>query len=346
MPAMCRRVLVLVALLLVPWQAQAARRPAQSILQSQVARRGRVLSVDDRRGTVWAPDGARRSFAVRRDERFLGFAELDRGWIATGIRARRDSLDLSLVADLGRGIRRLQPPPDRAGSLRTGPTALVDQGRLAGLAWLEGDDLRRFAVRVASLDDATFSSVETVSPPQSGSQSGLTGTVLADGTWLLVWARYDGHDDELYFSQRHPGGDWTAPRRVSANDSVPDVTPQLLARGDGALLAWSQLRGQYEVMTARFDGASWSTPSSLGVPGTLTPSFRRQTEADYLLVRNAWPGGWTAFRLDAGGRPGEFASVVEESRDRPVLRDVPGQGLAFEWAGRSAPEVLRWEPAP
>lgn len=343
---MSRRALLLLALLAIPWPADAARRAARQLLQAPVTERGRVMSLDGSRATLETPDGRRQSFRVRGDERFLGFAELQVGWIASGVRARRDVLDLSLVADFGRGSRRLASPPDRVGALRTGPAALIDRGRLAGLAWLEGDDLRTFAVRAASLDEGRYSDVHTVSPPQAGSQSGLAATVLADGTWLIVWARFDGRDDELYWAARRPEGEWTAPRRLGPDNAVPDVTPQLLAHGDGALLAWSRLRGEYEVMTARFDGAGWSTATPLGVGGTLSPAFRRRSEADYLLVRNAWPGGWTAFRLDAAGRPLDFATVVEESHDRPVLRTLPGQGLAFDWAERDDPAILFWDPAP
>jgi hypothetical protein len=341
---MCRRALLLLALGLVPWQTHAGDRTAEQMLQPEVVQRGRVLSIDGQRATVTAPQGGRRSFRIRRGERLLAFAELDSGWLASGVELRRDGLDLSLVADLGRGIRRLSVPGSRPGSLRTGPTPLVEGGRLAGIAWLEGEDLRRFAVRAAGFESGGFSEPVTLSPPRDGSQSGLTGAVLADGTRLLVWARFDGRDDELYWAMLRPGGEWTAPRRVAPGNSVPDVTPTLLAHGDGALLAWSRLRGEYEVVTARFDGSGWSAPRSLGIRGTVTPAFRRQAEADYLLVRNAWPGGWTAFRLDAAGRPVDFAAVVEESRDSPVLRSVPGVGLAFEWASRDEPSPLRWEP--
>ena len=329
---------------LAPPAAQAGRR-ATELLQPSDAEGGAVLAVKGRRARVSLPGGARGGFRLRRDERLLGFSQLATGWIATGIRLSGDGVDHSLVANLGRGPRRLTVPATRSGAVRTAPVPVIDGGRLVGLAWLEGD-LHALAVRAGRIEDGSFTAVETVSPaPPRGSQTGLTAAVLADGSWLLAWSRFDGRDDEIAWSRRRPGGGWSAPRGLTAN-AAPDVTPQLLARGSGALLAWSGLRQEYEVFLAGFDGTRWTEPRSLGVRGTLTPAFRRLAEADYLLVRSAWPGGWTAFRLDGEGKPSDFASVLEESRRPPVLRSPAGRGLAFEWAHRPQPEILSWEPVP
>ncbi len=246
---------------------------------------------------------------------------------------------------LGRGPRRIPFPAVRSGAVRTAPRPVVDGDRLAGLVWLEGD-LDNLAVRSGVLENGAITSVETVSAaPPRGSQTGLTAAVLADGSWLLAWSRFDGNDDEIYWTRRTPGGNWQNPRKLTGN-STPDVTPHLLARDSGAVIAWSGLKDEYEVFTATFDGNNWTAARSLGIRGTLKPAFRKLPEADYLLVRNAWPGGWTAFRLDQQGKPSDFATVVEESRRPPVLRSRPGRGLAFEWAHRPGLEDLSWEPMP
>ena len=325
--------------------ATAARRQASELLQSRESARGFVLSIDGRRAKLTSGAATQRGFRLRRGERVLGFSELETGWVATGIQLLPDRLDLWVVANRGRGPRRIHLPAERTGAVRTGPTAIVDGDGLAGLAWLEGD-LDNLAVRAGVLDEGGLTRVETVSAaPPSGSQTGLTAAVLPDGSWLLAWSRFDGNDDEIYWTRRPAGGRWQAPRRLTRN-ATPDVTPHLLARGPGAVLAWSGLRDEYEVFTAAFDGDGWTAPRSLGIPGTLTPAFRQLQEADYLLVRNAWPGGWTAFRLDGQGRPSDFASVAEESRRPPVLRSRPGRGLAFEWPHLPEPKALAWEPMP
>jgi hypothetical protein len=274
----------------------------------------------------------------------LGFAEFADGWIAAGIRPRSATLDLSLVADVGRGPRRLPAPPNRQGALRTGPTPSVHSGGLVGLAWLEGDDLRSFSVRAAVLEQGSFTEGVTVSPPLAGSQSGLSAAVLEDGSWLLVWSRFDGHDDEIYWALRPTTGEWTTPRRLTGDNAVPDVTPHLMAHGSGALIAWSQLRDEYEVVTARFDGRTWSTPRSMGIAGTISPAFRRLGGQDYLLVRNAWPAGWTAFHLDSAGHASDFAVVAEDSPRPPILRRLAGSSLVFEWPGKRRRDTLDWEP--
>ena len=341
---MLRPTALILSLVLFPLSAAGGRRQPQQLLQSPVAERGWIVSIDDRRARLSAPDGRRRSFRVRRGERWLGFFEFAGGWVAAGIRPRTETLDLSLVADLGRGPRRLRPPLDRQGALRTGPTPVVYSAGLAGLVWLEGDEMRRLSVRAAAFENGSFAEVVTVSEPLAGSQTGLSVTVLEDGSWLLVWSRFDGQDDEIYWALRSAAGLWTTPRRLAADNAVPDVTPHVMAHGSGAVIAWSQLRNEYEVVTARFDTRSWSTPHSLGIAGTISPAFRRLGNDDYLLVRNAWPAGWTAFHLDASGRPSHFAVVARESPRPPVLRRSGRSALAFEWPNRKEHDALDWEP--
>lgn len=341
---MSRRLAFVLTLLLVPLSVSGGRREPQQMMQATEVERGWVVSIDQRRARLRAPDGARQSFRVRRGEHWLNFSEFRAGWMAAGIKPGRNRLDLKLVANFGHGVRRLPQPPERQGTMRTRPTPIVSSFGPQGLAWLEGDSLTRMAVRAAPFDEGSFGAVSTVSPAGMGSQTGLSATVLADGTWLLVWSRFDGRDDEIYWAARYPGGSWTAPRRLTANNSTPDISPGLLPHGDGALVAWSRLEDEYEVVTATFSNGAWSSPRRLGVPGSLSPTFRRVRDRDYLLVRNAWPAGWTAFRFDETGAPADFAVVAEESSRPPVLRTRGGSSLALEWPGRKKPAALAWEP--
>lgn len=332
-------------LLLLPLSASGGRREAAQSLQAEVSERGWVLSTGKRRARVEALDGVRQSFRLRKGERWLGLTEVEDGWLASGIRVQHGRVDLALAGSLGRRAQRVQLPAKVSTAHRTRPTPLVSSGGLEGLAWLEGADIGRLSVRVAAFEGGSFTEPTTVSPAGSRSQTGLSGVVLADGTWLLVWSRFDGDDDDLFWSTRRADGSWTRPRRIAADNSVPDITPHLLARDGGALLAWSRLEGEYEVVTAAFDGATWTRPTRLGITGGLSPQYRRLSgRGEYLLVRNAWPAGWTALHLDAQGRPVEFAVVAEESAQPPVLRAEGGSALAFQWPHRQAPARLEWEP--
>ncbi len=137
----------------------------------------------------------------------------------------------------------LPAPPGQVGVDRRSPVLLVRKETLLGIAWLEGDTASSLSVRAAAWDGDAWQDVETVSAPGPGSQTGLTGTVLADGSWLLAWSAVDGEDDEIVWSRR-AGDRWTPVRPVSENNHVPDVTPVLTAAGTGALLAWSRYDGE------------------------------------------------------------------------------------------------------
>jgi len=341
---MLRRTLLAGTIVLICLPAAGARRGPTTLMQSPVTERGWILSIDNRRARVTAPDGVRRSFRVRKHERWIDFAEAPNGWVAAGVMPLKDGLELALVADFGGGPRRLDLPGAGEAKLQTAPRPLIGSDGLAGMVWLEGDDFRQLSVMAADFD-GHFAQPVVVSSPGRGSQTGLTAAVLADGSWLLAWSRFDGNDDEIYWSRRAPAGEWSQPRRLAANNSIPDITPHLVPHGDGALVAWSRRVSDYEVFTSQFSSSGWSTPRPLGAAGMVKPRFQHAAADDYLVVRNAWPAGWTAYRLDATGHPVDFASVAADSAERPVLRSRPGAGLVFEWGSSRRTEGLRWEPA-
>lgn len=313
-----------------------------TVLESTERGGGRVLVVDGRRARVERPDGLQSRFAARPEERWLDFADLGDGWLAAGVRFHRRGIDLALVGDLGRGVRRFAGRHAGA-ALRTGPAVAAGGGELGGVGWLEGDDLARLAVRFAPWADGGFGAPEAVPEAPGGSHSGLRAARLDDGTTLLVWAAFDGRDDEIYWATRAGDGRWTPARRLAAGNRVPDVTPALLPIPGGALVAWSRMvAGEYRVMIARYDGASWTAPTVAGAPGTLSPTFRRRASGDFLLLRDAWPVGWSLFDLDVDGRPLRRARVAAEPREVPRLIDSGGGVGALRWAG-GEPQRLDWE---
>src|ERR1700674_3394639 len=286
------------------------------------------------------PTGEVVSLALPSGARLDAAALLAGGWIAAGTlpSAGGDGRDLLLLAGGGTGTAggqtrgphaagaaasqtgRLAPPAERIGKLVAEPLPLVENGRLAGLAWLEGDDPRALGVRYAAWDGAGWSAPGTISAPGQGSQLAPAASRLSDGSWLLAWSAFDGHDDEIVWSTGR-NGTWTAPRRLTAN-RVPDITPALAAAGRGAVIAWSQLAGDgYRLLVASFRDGRWSEPVAAAPGGSLYPTFEVSpaTNRLRLLYRTAQPRGWAALELDAAGRPRRVATAAD-----PPQREVAG----------------------
>jgi acyl-CoA thioesterase I len=222
--------------------------------------------------------------------------------------------------------RQLPPPAGRTGRLRAEPLPLVEDGRLAGLVWLEGDDRRSLAVRYAAWNGSGWEEPLPISPAGAGAQLALSAARLADGSWLLAWSAFDGSDDEIVWS-RGVGGAWTRPARLTDN-RVPDITPALTAAGGGAVIAWSQLAGDgYRLLAARFRDGRWSEPEVVAPGGSLYPSFEPAAGADRLrlLYRTALPRGWAALELDHDGRPLRLAAVADPA-PAAAPRAVSGSG--------------------
>ncbi|HEX2251783.1 MAG TPA: hypothetical protein VHQ65_00785, partial [Thermoanaerobaculia bacterium] len=237
--------------------------------------------------------------------------------------------------------------------LRTDPVVLTAAGGLAGLAWLEGDRRGALGVRFARWTGERWTRPEPVAAPGPGTQIALAGTRLADGSLLLLWAAYDGEDDEILWSRRGADGTWSRPHALGFGNSVPDVTPAVTALpGGGALAAWSRFdeaSAQYLVMAARFDDGAWSAPHAVAPPGTAFPSFEATPDdaaTPRLLVRTAAPRGWAVLELDADGRPRRVAHAEAAAPDRPRVEDAAG-GVDLRWPGTGrASRALAWEILP
>ena len=283
------------------------------------------------------PGGRRLALALPAGGELTSVAAAGDGWVAAGSFTAEDGRQrLLLLAGDERSVRRLPAPAGQSGRLRRTPVVLTDGDRLAGLAWLEGDGLRSLAVAVAEArDDGSWRRPVRVSAPGSGSQLGLTGAVLADGSWLLAWSAFDGGDDEIVWSRRL-GGSWLPAARVSADNAVPDITPALTAAGSGALLAWSRYDGNdYRLMLARFAGGEWRDERVAGGAGTLFPTFSGDRERPCLVYQAAAAGGWAAAELDAGGRVVRHVDLPSTRTDRPVV-GVEGSELRLAWPAADA----------
>ncbi len=217
-------------------------------------------------------------------------------------------------------------------SLRISPVELADGDQTLGWAWLEGQRVEGLAVRFLPVTPSGQAGpVETVSPSGPGSQMALRGAVLPRGRILLVWAAYDGEDDEILWSLREASGGWSIPRRAHAPNTVPDITPALVATGETALLAWSRYDvGEYRSRVAQFTGSDFQDHGWIGEPGLLFPAFVGGGDRPLLLLRSARLPGWTLFSLDRTGNALQRLQVVATSTEPPQVERTP-KGARFRW---------------
>ena len=280
----------------------------------------------------WA--GRVRAFDAGPGTRLERVVVLPGGWLAAGTRASGARVERALLAGDGARVRELPAPAGASGAVRERPCPVAGGGGLEGLAWLEGDARESYAVRWAAWNGAGFEPAIEVAPPGAGSQLALAAARLGDGRALLVWSGYDGQDDEIWASVGR-GDTFSKPARVGSDDAVPDVTPDVAAVPDGALVAWSRFDGEgYRVTLARFDGARFARLPAEGPPGSLFPTFVAGGEHPLLLWRDAAADDWVAAELLASGELVERARAAGRPDQRPALA-VSGSRALFRFPDRT-----------
>jgi hypothetical protein len=298
----------------------------------QAFRDGAALTLFPANGRLELPGGRTLSVALPERAEASALAAIDGGWIAAGsVRDAGGTRRLFLLRGNESASRPLAEPPGQEGKERRGPVFLVDGDRLAGLAWLEGDDDRSLSVRASLWNGTRWQAPERVSFPGPGSQLALTGAVLADGSWLLAWSAFDGQDDEIVWARR-VGSAWQPVRRLSTGNAVPDITPSLAATADGgALIAWSRFDGAgYQMRMARFDpgqGGRWRGEHPAGASGSLYPTFLGASRLLYLDA--GAPRSWSVLDLDTEGRVKARASVAS-TLERPAVA-FEGSKVRMRW---------------
>lgn len=277
-------------------------------------------------------------FPLRRGAFLSALAPVPR---PVGHSSPRHDLFLALLDDSG--LHPLPSPAAAAGeeSARENAVPLVSAaGDLAGLAWLEGADRQTYAVRYAGWDGMSWSEPATVALAAPGSQLALAAATLGDGSRLLVWSRFDGHDDEIVAS-RYVDGSWSAALAIAPDNTVPDVTPAVIAVPGGALATWSRYDGHdYRVVVSRFDGREWSPALWAGPAGSTAPFLTlNATRSDasgkapaWLTFSSARPRGWGVLELDPAGRVLRQGSVVDTPSARPALAALPSGEVRLRWA--------------
>jgi hypothetical protein len=253
------------------------------------------------------------------------------GWLAAGHSPTPEGTEL-LVLEESEGTINLLPVPQVAGAKLSGqPILLIQDDSLAGLVWAAGNELRGLDIWAAQWLHGKWGEPELVSPKGPGSQLAPRAVVLDDGSWLVVWAAFDGEDDEVVWSRRIQG-EWTKPARVAGDNAVPDITPALAAIDGGALLAWSWYDGNdYRMKTARFFGDKWTEAKSFGEKGSLYPSLIQTDDGGQLLYKTVEPASWTVLAFDRQGIATRRAVIEGDTEDRPLVAIDEGKGALLRW---------------
>jgi hypothetical protein len=296
----------------------------------QLCRAGEIVQAPDlesglhieRRAGAWQLiRGDREALALPLPLNFRAYRveALEEGWIITGSIQGPEGMDLLLIRGDDRRIEVLPQPDGRFGVGRANPVPLVEEGSLRGLAWIEGRRQEELIVRAARWDGDTWGNIEQVSPRGPGAQMALTGTVLANSDWLLLWAGFDGEDDEILWSRRSRGS-WGEPQRVHSDNNSPDITPTVVATDGGALAAWSELHdGHYRLRLARWDHGTWEISPPSGGQGALYPRAFHSSVGLQILHLSVNPEGWSLIELDRSGAERSRRHEQRATRERPLL---------------------------
>ncbi len=99
-----------------------------------------------------------------------------------------------------------------------------------------------------------------------------------DVPWI-VWAGFDGNDDEIFWA-RWEDGQWGAPEHVAAANDVPDLLPVLSMDGQGVLsVRWQSFNGERYVSTSRsFIDGKWQESHTKKISRVL----RTKGERDFI----------------------------------------------------------------
>jgi hypothetical protein len=270
------------------------------------------------------------------------------GWLAAGRLPTTRGSEL-LIIESRDDITDLMAVPARSeGQFQGQPVLLIERDRLVGLVWAEGDAHDQLAIRAAPWTANAWGTPELISPTGPGSQLAPVGTVLDDGSWLVVWPAFDGTDDEIRWSRRIEG-EWTSPERIHPDNDVPDILPDVIAIDGGALAAWSWFDGNdYRLRISRLTDGVWSDVETLGARGSVEAGLVQAEDGVRLLYKTVMPASWTVLDLDRDGFVRRQAVLRADTPDRPLVLSARDGGVRLHWpaidnqARPSSEHVLDW----
>ena len=292
--------------------------------------RAQVLQSSARAGSYWmvhdggktrlnGPEGAEMRIDLPPGAVLYDLEPTNTGWLAAGRMPTTDGSELLIIEGRHGETDLISVPSRSGGKFRGQPVLLIDQDRLVGLVWAEGDGHDQLAIWAAPWNEDRWGAPELVSPQGPGSQLAPVAAVLDDGSWLAVWPAFDGVDDEIRWSRR-VGGEWSSPERVHDDNNVPDLTPDVIAIDGGALVVWSWFDGNdYRLRRAQLTQGVWSDAESFGERGSVDPGFIQAGDRIRLLYQTVAPATWTVLELDRNGVNRRQAVLLVETNDRPFL---------------------------
>lgn len=269
-------------------------------------------------------------------------AAMRTGWLLAGHELRGGETELYLRRLDAGGLRKYPVPGYRTGVHRTSPVLMTVDGELSGMVWLEGNSRQAYGVLASRWLGITWSEPTVLAPPDRGARLALDATVLDDGSWLVVWADWDGEDDEIVFSI--VTGDGATPPRPLTDNTVPDILPTVLATAEGAVVAWNTFDGDgYRVTVLGRREGRWLEARRLD-PETYFPYLVRDEEIVHLLYFERRPEAtaWVVAELDDEGRVARRGRVVSDRRERPLLRRGSG-GTELVFAPDDRRTTVAWE---
>jgi hypothetical protein len=317
--------------------------------------RAEILQSAEKSGSLWAvSDGAETRFGMVKGGEIqvelppgATIRDLEPtadGWLAAGHLPSTGGTELLLIEGSKDGADLLPVPERTSGRYRGQPVILLEDQRLVGLAWAEGNGAREFEIWASVWQDGEWGGSELVSPKGPGSQVAPVGAVLEDGSWLLVWTAFDGNDDEIMASRRI-GGHWTLPGPIHSVNEVFDHSPDVVAVKGGALVVWSWYDGNdYRMKSARWLDGLWQEGEVFGGKGSSDPGLTRSGDSILLLYQSVVPASWTVMELDGAGVPVRAAAVPEGTNDRPMLLVEESGDHRLRWP--TGEHVLEWQGLP
>ncbi len=307
---------------------------------------GQLVAVATPKGWVVEGPGVQQTLPTKSDIEVTAFVSQGDRWFAAGTtvdeagRPRMVSFEGS-----GAGVRSLTSPNVTGAHLAL-PRLTTTTDGLGVLAWLEGESRETMAVRAAVWGADGWSNAIEVAPA-GGSQLALAATGLADGSALLAWSWFDGNDDEVVWS-RYNGTRWSPRRRTADDNNVPDITPNVLKRPDGAWLVWSRYDGNdYRVNMAQLTSGAWTPAKVIGGAGSLFPSLIDSNGSALMVYATAVPRTWSVMELGTDGAPGRRASVERTTKERPIVTPRDEDQIDLHWHGleKSRTSTVRWRSA-
>ena len=277
-------------------------------------------------------DGAHLTLPSVRLGDYTNLQEAGNSWIALGTKRVGDS-GRKLVAFRGdqSEIHEFPVPRHQRERLRHGAQLLVENGVLRGMVFFEGPSKDRLDLWYSRWNGKRWKRPRKVALAVKGSQLSLSAVVLSDGSWLVVWSRFDGTDDEVFWTRR-VGDQFTPIRRVSQDNQVPDINPTLVATKNGALLAWSRWDEEgYRLQVSHFSSGTFGEAQAAGPLGSLYPSFDHHDDDHFLLYLEASPRSWSVAALDLEGKVVARARALSTVRERPLLSFGKPFEVSLNW---------------